>query len=97
MHRAKRIRFSWESTRTGLLEIRCDAIAQKLLIDPVSGQATGVSFVDRKTRKEHKVYGKAVMLCASAIESVRILLNSAYPKGDVARFAACGIARYPSG
>ena len=41
-----------------------------------SGKATGVEYVDRLTETTHAVYGKVVVLCASAIESVRILLNS---------------------
>src|SRR4029077_7311934 len=40
--------------------------------------------IDRITRQPREVYGKAVVLCAQALESVRILLNSsntAYPNG----------------
>ena len=33
-------------------------------------------FVDAATRREHRVSGDVVVLCASAIESVRLLLNS---------------------
>lgn len=61
---------------TGRLEIRTDAIASRLLIDPRSGKSSGVEYVDRSTRTTHAAYGKIIVLCASAIESVRILLNS---------------------
>jgi choline dehydrogenase-like flavoprotein len=61
---------------TGRLEIRTDAVVSRLLIDPRSGKATGVEFVDRLTKITQEVHGKLVVLCASAIESVRILLNS---------------------
>ena len=61
---------------TGRLEIRTDAIVSRLLIDPRSGKATGVEYIERLTKKTRAVQGKVVVLCASAIESVRILLNS---------------------
>ncbi|UXY09846.1 GMC family oxidoreductase [Kosakonia sp. ML.JS2a] len=61
---------------TGLLELRTDAIAKHIDVDPISGKATGVTFVDRLTKQEHTVRAGMVMLCASAIESVRLLLNS---------------------
>ena len=61
---------------TGRLDIRTDAVVSRLLIDAQSGKATGVEYVDRTTMDKHAVYGRVVVLCASAIESVRILLNS---------------------
>ena len=61
---------------TGRLDIRTDAVASRLLIDPKTGKATGVEYVDRLTKKTQTVRGRVVVLCASAIESVRILLNS---------------------
>ena len=45
---------------------------------------TGVTYVDRLTRQVKEVRGKAVILCAQALESTRILLNSStreYPNG----------------
>jgi choline dehydrogenase-like flavoprotein len=65
---------------TGRLEIRTDAVVSRLLIDPQSGKATGVEYIERLTRNTRTVHGKVVVLCASAIESVRILLNSACAK-----------------
>jgi choline dehydrogenase-like flavoprotein len=61
---------------TGHLEIRTDAIVSRLLIDARSGKATGVEYIERLTKNTRTVRGKVVVLCASAIESVRILLNS---------------------
>jgi choline dehydrogenase-like flavoprotein len=61
---------------TGRLDIRTDAVVSRLLIDARSGKATGVEYVDRTTMNTRAVSGKVVVLCASAIESVRILLNS---------------------
>ena len=65
---------------TGRLELRTDAVVSRLLIDGQSGKATGVEYVDRTTRTTHAVHGRVVVLCASAIESVRILLNSSSAK-----------------
>ena len=60
---------------TGNLEIRTDAMCREVLTN-TEGLATGVSYVDRLTRKEIQVRAKIVVLCASACESARLLLNS---------------------
>nr|WP_236056398.1 GMC family oxidoreductase [Mycobacterium sp. SM1] len=65
---------------TGRLEILTDAVVSRLLIDARSGRATGVEYVERLTGDTRAIRGKVIVLCASAIESVRILLNSRCPK-----------------
>jgi choline dehydrogenase-like flavoprotein len=60
---------------TGNLEIRTDAMVREVLTGP-DGLATGVSYIDKKTRKEVQVRGKVVVLAASSCETVRLLLNS---------------------
>jgi choline dehydrogenase-like flavoprotein len=60
---------------TGNLDIATDAMAREVTIGP-SGVATGVVFIDRKTRREHRASARVVVLAASACETVRILLNS---------------------
>ena len=72
------------ASATGRLEIRTDAVVSRLLTDARSGRATGVEYVERLTGNTAAVHGKVVVLCASAIESVRILLNSksaSHPSG----------------
>jgi len=64
---------------TGRLHIEADSIVRQVLIDPATGKAKGVSFVDRNTKQEREVFGRVVVLAASAFESIRILLNSACP------------------
>ena len=64
---------------TGNLEIICDAMAREVLVDQ-EGRATGVSYIDKRTRKEMQVRGKVVVLAASACESARLLLNSKGPR-----------------
>jgi choline dehydrogenase-like flavoprotein len=61
---------------TGRLTTRTDAVVRRITTDERTGLADGAVFVDRHTKKEHRVFADVVMLCASTIESVRILLNS---------------------
>ena len=60
---------------TGRLTIRSNAVASRVTVDD-SGRARGVVFVDRVNHTEHEMRGRVVVLCASTIETVRILLNS---------------------
>ena len=54
-----------------------NAMVYKVLTDPDTHRATGVLYIDRETREPREVRAKAVVLCAQALESARILLNSA--------------------
>ncbi len=65
---------------TGRLTLRSDAVASHISVDADSGLARGVVFVDRNTKQQHEVFAKTVVLCASTIESLRILLNSKSPQ-----------------
>ena len=68
------------AAKTGRMELRPNAIVRQILIDPVTGSASGVSYVDAETRQLRRVSANVVVICASTIESVRLLLNSACPK-----------------
>ena len=57
------------------LELRTDALAKNILTDE-NGQAAGVAYIDRATKQEREVYGRAIVVAASCIESARIMLNS---------------------
>ncbi len=61
---------------TGRLTTRTDAIVTRIDVDERTGKAEGATFVDRLTKQEHSVSADVVVLCASTIESVRLLLNS---------------------
>ena len=63
--------------KTGRLTIRTDAVAHKVTMNSKTRRADGVLFIDRLTKKQHHVTADVVVLCASTIESVRIMLNSA--------------------
>jgi len=65
--------------KTGNLEIRCDAMAREILVGR-DGLATGVSYIDKKTRQEVQVRGKVVVVAASSCETARLLLNSRSPQ-----------------
>ena len=60
---------------TGNLELRTNALAREVLVD-ADGKARGVAYVDRVTRQEVEVAGKAVIVAASCIATAHILLNS---------------------
>ncbi len=60
---------------TGNLEIRTGAMVREVLTSE-DGRATGVSYIDKKTRKEVQVRAKVVVLAASSCETARLLLNS---------------------
>ena len=54
-----------------------DAMVYQVLMDPDAPRARGVLYIDRHTRQPNEVSGRVVVLCAQALESVRVLLNSA--------------------
>ena len=53
-----------------------DAVVRGVDMDNSANRATGVTYIDRLTHKTNQIRGKAVVLCAQALESTRILLNS---------------------
>jgi choline dehydrogenase-like flavoprotein len=57
-----------------------DAMVYKVLMDAERNRANGILYVDRQTRQPREVKGRVVIVCAQAIESARILLNSSTPR-----------------
>ena len=73
-----------DALKTGNCTLISNAMVYKVLMDSDRSRATGLLYIDRVTRQPKEVYGKVVVLCAQALESVRILFNSAtsqYPNG----------------
>lgn len=73
-----------DALKTGNCTLITDAIVSHVDMDADANKARGVTFVHRATKETKQVRGKTVVLCAQALESTRILLNSAtreYPKG----------------
>jgi choline dehydrogenase-like flavoprotein len=60
---------------TGRLTVVPDAVVSHLESD-AEGRCRSVAYFDRRTRAAREVFAKAIVLCASTLESTRILLNS---------------------
>ena len=65
-----------DAVKTGKATLITNAMVYKVLMDPEKNRATGVMYIDRVTRAVKEVHAKVVILCAQALESTRILLNS---------------------
>jgi choline dehydrogenase-like flavoprotein len=65
-----------DALKTGKCTLLTNAVAAQIEMDPATNLAKGVTFVDSTTRQTKTVRGKTVILCAQAMESTRILLNS---------------------
>lgn len=73
-----------EAIASGRLNIRYNTIARKVLTDDSGSRATGVEAIDTRTGKVTVFSARSVVLCASPVESIRLLLNSAsdrHPEG----------------
>lgn len=66
-----------DALRTGRCDHIPNAMVYQVLMNPDTNRARGVLYVDRETRQTREVYARAVLLCAQAQESVRVLFNSA--------------------
>jgi choline dehydrogenase-like flavoprotein len=63
-----------DALKTGRLTLVTDAVASHILMK--DGKAEGVAYIDRLTRQPREVKAKILMLCASTLESTRLLMNS---------------------
>lgn len=63
------------AVKTGNLEVRTNAMVREVMLG-ADGLASGVSYVDKKTRSDVEVRAKIVVLAASCCETARIMLNS---------------------
>jgi choline dehydrogenase-like flavoprotein len=61
---------------TGRCTVVTDAVVSHVVRDRQTGLAGGVAYIDRVTRQPRELRAKVVVLCASTLESTRILLNS---------------------
>jgi len=68
---------------TGRLTLRINTIVREITSD-ADGRVQAISYIDRYTFKEGQARARIIVLCASAIETARILLNSRsgrFPQG----------------
>jgi choline dehydrogenase-like flavoprotein len=73
-----------DAVASGNCTVITNAVVAHVNMDNATNRASGVTFVDRLTRQVKEVRAKSVILCAQAMESTRILLNSStreYPNG----------------
>ncbi|SDQ17483.1 GMC oxidoreductase [Flagellimonas zhangzhouensis] len=61
---------------TGNMTLRPDSIVHEVIYDPDTKLATGVKVIDRETKEEFVFKAKVIFLCASAIASTSILMQS---------------------
>ena len=69
---------------TGNMTLRPDSIVHEVIYDPDTKRATGVKVIDRVTKEAHEFKAKVIFLCASAIASASILMQSKsdrFPEG----------------
>lgn len=72
------------AVRTGRLTLRPDSVATEILYDVQKQRATGVQVVDAVTLESPRYYADVVFVCASAMASTALLLNSVsdrFPNG----------------
>ena len=73
-----------DALKSGNCKLITNAVVSHVDMEPSTNKAAGVTYVDRISHKTYQVPGRAVILCAQALESTRILLNSKnqqYPTG----------------
>ena len=63
--------------KTGNLTLRPFSIVTKILYDKDKKKATGVEILDAETNKTYEFKSKIVFVCASALNSAWVLMNSA--------------------
>jgi choline dehydrogenase-like flavoprotein len=64
--------------RTGRLRLYCDTLATRVVIDG-RGKACRVDTIEKLSGERRRISAPKIFLCASALESTRLLLNSATP------------------
>lgn len=63
-----------DALKTGKCTLITDAVCSHITMK--DGKASGVAYIDRTTRVPREVNAKVVVLCASTLESTRLLMNS---------------------
>ncbi|MDA9089352.1 GMC family oxidoreductase, partial [Maribacter arcticus] len=69
---------------TGNMTLRPDSIVHEIMYDPDTKKATGVKVIDANTKETFEFKAKVIFLCASAIASTSILMQSksdTFPNG----------------
>jgi choline dehydrogenase-like flavoprotein len=70
--------------KTGNLTLRPNSVVEQLLYDPATNRISGVRVIDAESLEVLEFQARIVFLCASTLESARLLLHStsaAFPDG----------------
>src|ERR1700756_1802626 len=65
---------------TGKLTLRPHSVVHSLIFDSKTRRVAGVRVIDGRTQQALEFRGRVIFLCASALESTRILLHSTTPE-----------------
>ena len=65
---------------TGNMVLRANSIVHSLIYEEEKDRVTGVRVIDRETKEEMEFFGSVIFLCASALGSTQILLNTRTPR-----------------
>ena len=66
--------------QTGRMTLRANSVVHSVSYDEARDRATGVRAIDAATMQPLEFRARVIFLCASALESARILLNSRTPR-----------------
>ena len=69
---------------TGRMTLRPHSVVREITVDKETGRASGALVIDGQTLESFEVRARMVFLCASTVESARMLLNStssSFPDG----------------
>ena len=72
------------AAKTGRMTLRPFSVVHSVIFDPKNRKATGVRVLDSRDRKPLEFRARVIFLCASTLESVRLLFNSStteFPNG----------------
>lgn len=64
------------AAKTGKLTLRPDSVVREIVYDPETQRATGVQVRDSVTMEDREFHAKIIFVCASAIASTALLMNS---------------------
>ena len=62
--------------KTGNMTLRPYSIVSEVIFDPDKGRASGVRVIDSETNEVYEFNAKVIFLCASAVPSISILMQS---------------------
>jgi choline dehydrogenase-like flavoprotein len=66
--------------KTGRMTLRPYSVVHSVIFDPKTRRAGGIRIIDARTREHTEFHARIIFLCASTLESTRILLNSSTPE-----------------